>query len=422
MVFALQSCVQEEENLFGVSAAERMQQTVAEYKELLTGSQNGWITEYYPEKSHSIGGYTMFLKFLADGRVTASCETATNVPAHTTDTSQYDVFAEQGPILSFSTYNRVMHYFSEPLGSADVDGRSGDYEFIFMKVVSSDEIHLKGKKQGNKLVLRRNVNINPEVYYEAVEQIEQDVIKFGLFRLVVNNKTIDSLSVSDRTMSGDSIDVAYAYTPEGIRLYEPLVIDGVTMLNFKWNTETGRYECTDPGVTAYFEGYFSSDFQLQYEDCLGEWEMQYHGASTTEWSVATVTVSTKQKYRSFTLSCDDIFSFSGIELTYNLQKGTISLINQRVEFEYGVSNHIRVCAYDRSAGYLNTGIGSVGLNGEWNNDEDGSRQITFVDNKVWGTYKPNGVILRLYTNDTSNGNFTANIGGYRFNDITITKK
>jgi hypothetical protein len=315
-----------------------------------------------------------------------------------------------------------MHYFSEPLGSSDVDGRSGDYEFIFMEVVSPDEIHLKGKKQNNKLVFRRNTGIDVETYYAESKEIEDDAIKFGLFRLLVNNKVIDSLGVSNRTMSGDSIDIAYTYTSEGIRLYEPLTVDGVTMLNFKWNPENGKYECTDSGVNAYFEGYFSPDFQLQYEDFLGEWEMQYHGSSTSTWSVETVTISAKRKYYTFTLSCDKIFMFPGIELKYNLQKGTVSLINQNVEFKYGDNNYVRVCAYDREAGYLNTGIGSVGLDGKWNNDENENRQILFVDNKVWGTYKPNGIILRLYNNDTSNGNFVDNTGGYRFNDITLTKK
>jgi hypothetical protein len=425
-VFVVQSCVHEEENIFGISAAERMQKTIAEHKTLLASAENGWIADYYPEKNHSIGGYAMFMKFNADGTVAVSCEIETNAPAHTADTSQYEVLAEQGPILSFATYNRVMHYFSEPLGSSDVDGRSGDYEFVFMEVVSPNEIHLKGKKQNNKLVLRRNVNnIAPEDYYADVAKIEEDAIQFGLFRFLVEGKVIDSLGVSDRTMEGNVIDIAYTHTPEGIRLYEPLTVDGVTMQNFRWNTDAGRYECTDAGVNAYFEGFLPDDYQLQYEDFLGEWDMQFHGASTTTWTMATVTISTKKKYNTFLLSCDDIFSFAGIELAFNVQKGTVSLLNQNAAIHTDGINYIRVCAYDRGAGYLNTSsTGPIGLFGQWNNDEEGKREILFVDNKVWGTYKPNGILLRLMTisGNVSSGNFTANIGGYRFNDITLTKR
>jgi hypothetical protein len=399
-----------------------MQETLAEYKTLLTGAADGWIADYYPEKNHSIGGYLMFLKFNGDGTVTANCEIETNLPAQTSDTSQYELIAEQGPVLSFPTYNRVVHYFSEPLGSSDVDGRAGDYEFVIMKTVSPDEIHLKGKKQGNKLVLRRN-KFDPATYYAQADRIKEDVIRFGLFRLMVGDKVVDSLSVSERTMSGDSIDIAYTFTPEGIRLYEPLTIDGVTMLNFTWNTENGKYECSDPGVNARLEGYFSPDFQLQYEDFLGEWIMQYHGSSSLRWSTANVTFEAKKKYQTFTLHSDDIFSFpSGIELVYNLRKGTVALLNQNIDYNSGLATHIRVCAYDRNAGYLSVAVGSIGMDGVWNNDENEERQILFVDNKLWGTYKATGIYLRLYNNSTSLGSFGDNKGGYIFSDITLTKK
>jgi hypothetical protein len=416
------SCVHDEKDLFDDPAAIRMQKAITEYRELLVAPQNGWVADYYPEKNHSIGGYAMFMKFRTDGTVTVNCEIATHIPSNTADTSMFDVFAEQGPILAFSTYNRVMHYFSEPLGSSDVDGRSGDYEFVIMKVVSPDEIHLKGKKQGNKLVLRRNNSHNSDDYYAAVKAIENDVVKFGLFRLMLEDRVIDSLGVVQRTMVGDSIDVSFTYTPEGLRLYEPLDIDGRKMQNFKWNPEKGRYDCTDSGVNARFEGYFAPGFQLQYEDLLGEWEMKYHGRSTDKWSVETVTFEAKQKYRTFTLSCDKIFSFAGIELTYDLRRGTVSLISQNIPFTSGISNYIRVCAFDRNAGMLTSATGVIGLFGQWNNDEGGKRQIKFVDNKTWNAYIVNGILLRLYTDNTNNGNFSNNIGGTYFSDITLTKK
>jgi hypothetical protein len=415
--------VREEENLFGLPASERMQKTIDEYRVFLTAATNGWIADYYPEKNYSVGGYLMFMKFLSDGRVTVNCETATNLPAQVSDTSNFDIFAEQGPILSFSSYNRVMHYFSEPLGSSDVDGRSGDYEFVIMKIVLPDEIHLKGKKHGNKLVLRRNT-LDPETYYGEVDKIKEDIVRFGAFRLLVNDRVIDSLSISERTMTGDSISVAWTYTPEGMRLYEPLVINGVTMLNFKWDSEKGRYNCQDSGVNACFEGYFSPDFQLQYEDFLGEWTMQYHGGSRIVWSEATVTISTRTKYRSFTLHSDEIFSFPmGLELTYDLKKGTIALLNQNIEYNYFSATHLRVCSYDLNAGYISTAdFGVIGMDGKWNNDENGKRQIHFVDNKRWGTYKPNGIMFRLYNGSASLGSYADNKGGYVFSDITLTKK
>ena len=49
-------------------------------------------------------------------------------------TSQYDIISDMGPVLTFNTYNAILHYFTEPKGSSDVDGMAGDYEFVFMDV------------------------------------------------------------------------------------------------------------------------------------------------------------------------------------------------------------------------------------------------------------------------------------------------
>jgi hypothetical protein len=447
-LFILQSCVQDEENIFGISAAERMQQTIAEHEALFKSSENGWLAEYYPEENHSIGGYAMFLKFNANGTVIVSCETDTHVPAGVADTSQYEIFAEQGPILSFTTYNDVMHYFSEP-SSSDVNGRAGDYEFVIMKVVSPNEIHLKGKKRNNKLVLRRNVdNLNPKDYYDEILSFVDEASAYNSFYYIIDGDTVASIDRNSERMfsvkykaienNNDTIDatvaVTFAFTPDGIRLYEPFSLEDiipekyrdVIVSYFKWNKEQGRYESDSPGVNAYLKGYFPSDYQLTYEEFLGTWDMQYHGASTTTWSYATVTIGFKKNNTTLHLSSNEIFSFAGIELTFNAQKGTIAMLNQNAAVHTDGVNYIRVCAYDRAAGYLATAsTGPVGLDGIWNNEKGaGNARIHFVDNKRWGSYTANGILLRLMTiaDNVSSGNFTENIGGYRFNDITLTKK
>ncbi|MDR3245731.1 MAG: DUF4302 domain-containing protein [Prevotellaceae bacterium] len=452
LLIILQSCVQDEENIFGIPASERMQQTITEYTALLASSENGWFADYYPEKEHSIGGYAMFLKFNANGTVVVSCETETILPAGEADTSQFEVFAEQGPILSFATYNKVIHYFSEPYAS-DIDGRAGDYEFVIMKAVSDNEIHLKGKKQGNKLVLRRNVdNLVPKEHFDKITTFsDEEASTFASFYYMIGNDTLATVATAsgrtfslkykvkhitgkDITIVDTTVIIAYTFTPDGIRLYEPFSLDNIitekyrdVIVNyFKWNKEQEKYESADPGVNAYLKGYFPPDYQLTYQEFLGEWDMQYHGTSTTAWSYATVTIDMKKNNNTLTLSCDEIFSFAGIELVFDAQKGTIAMLNQNAAVHTDGVNYVRVCAYDREAGYLSTGsTGPIGLDGIWNNEKGaGNAQIHFVDNKRWGTYKPNGILLRLYTisNNTNTGNFTGNIGGYRFNDITLTKQ
>ena len=74
--------------------------------------------------------------------------------ADETVSSLYSVKSEQATMLSFDTYNYLVHYFGQPQGSMSDDrttGRSGgDYEFIISSA-SAERIELKGKKYGNGL-------------------------------------------------------------------------------------------------------------------------------------------------------------------------------------------------------------------------------------------------------------------------------
>jgi hypothetical protein len=428
--FFLNACLHDQKDIFDEPASIRIQNAVNEYKDLLASSPSGWLTDYFPESNHSIGGYAMCLKFSSNGTVDVSCEIATNVPAGEVKTSQWDIITDTGPVLSFSSYNPVMHYFSEPYAS-DADGRYGDYEFIFMKV-GQDSIEMKGKKHGNKLILRRNTaNIAPKEYFSQVSAFEDKLSEFGMFNFVLNGNRIGMTAVIDRTFTiayadGEeekTVKVAYTFTPAGIRLYEPFVFKDVTMQNFTWNTSEERYECADPGVNAFFDVFFPEDYQLRYAEFIGKWRMQFHGASTTAWETAIVDVSQKKKNATYTLSCPEIFSFKGVEVSFDATKGIISILNQNADVDADTGYDIRVCAYDRGAGYLNTSsAGPIGIVGVWNKDANGVRSVNFIDNGRWVTYKPNGFLLRLFNGSTSIGNYTTNInGGYRFNDITITK-
>jgi hypothetical protein len=422
---ATSSCVRDEENLFGSPAAERMRQTLEEYSAILTGAENGWFLDYYPEKNLSAGGYSMFLKFLPDGRVAVACETETNLPPAAADTSRYDLLAEQGPVLSFSTYNRVMHYFSEPY-SHDIDGRAGDYEFVIVGA-TRNEVTVTGKKRGTTMRLQRNAgNPNPAARFDSVARIVEDATKYGAFRLAVNNRTVDSMDVRARTLVGKTRTLSFAYTAAGIRFNLPFAEGDVTMWNFDWNAQTGRFVCTDPGVSAYLEGYYPAGHQLKYEDFLGEWEMSYVGLSSTATLSAKVNIAVDKRNASFLLSSAELFSFAGVKLSYDTRTGTVALLNHNAALHSNGLDYIRLCMVDMAAGYINYSLNEPvpGLAGVWNGDQGGQRRIIFIDNRVWGTYTANGILLRLFTvtNNASAGNYTGNKGGYIFTDIIITKK
>lgn len=62
-VMMASACTHEEEDLFDSSSADRADATIKAYTDILTGAENGWLMEYYPEMQQKYGGYNTLVKF-----------------------------------------------------------------------------------------------------------------------------------------------------------------------------------------------------------------------------------------------------------------------------------------------------------------------------------------------------------------------
>ena len=74
---SLQSCLHDDDEIFDKSAAERINEAVANAKEVLTSSQEGWVMHYYAGREYAYGGLNLAMKF-TDGKVQMYNETAKN--------------------------------------------------------------------------------------------------------------------------------------------------------------------------------------------------------------------------------------------------------------------------------------------------------------------------------------------------------
>ena len=238
-----------------------------EYQELLESSENGWIMEYYPDSYLSYGGYVYFLTF-NDGEVSVQFQLANDVSVPVN--SLYKMTPDDGPVLSFDTYNKYLHYFATPSGS-QYQGMRGDTEFKIMgKSDDESEIYLVGRKSGNRCTLTRNDDYDPTEYLQACNAIRSEL----------NYPTISSMSF----LVGDSVGEAeldgsmgvnncfyFAYpedgvidsedevmieggfpfctTPEGIKLYEPIEIDGAEYDFFYFDGDENRFVSDDDYVS-----------------------------------------------------------------------------------------------------------------------------------------------------------------------------
>jgi len=179
-------CAGEEDDLFEASAAERLNQASDKYSALLQSQEGGWVMQYYPtnDMAPTTGvGYLWCVKFNKDKSVKVGMNNLFSGNVYREETSGWDVITDNGPVLSFSTANRLVHAFSDPdvhslPGSSDDVwgvGVGGDYEFV---IVDAPEDHsyvmLKGKKRATyNLMTPLPAGTDFQQYLTDVDSVQQ---------------------------------------------------------------------------------------------------------------------------------------------------------------------------------------------------------------------------------------------------------
>lgn len=246
LLFCLQSCVKDEKDLFDQPAAERINAKLQEYNKILQDAPNGWKMEYYPETDQSQGGYTYFCTFkdgkaIMMGDLTLTIAGVDLYPAGTEIASDYKLISDQGPVLSFDSYNPIFHYFSEPKGMIDTDGYAGDYEFVFMKQ-EGNRLIMKGKKYGNTMTMTQ-MESSPKEELDGILETQKLMSGIPYDRVKIAGKEYPlELDINDRQFvikmsDAEKQKAAFIFTESGIKFYKPIVINGEELYEFKLNKE-----------------------------------------------------------------------------------------------------------------------------------------------------------------------------------------
>ena len=233
----LASCVYYTDPLFDKSASERVAESLQVYRELLTAQTNGWIVEYYPEKNQKYGGFNLYFRFEGeDVTVRSEIDPAASV------TSIWSTGTDMGPTINFDTYNKLLHFFSDPSirqGGGYGLNYEGDYEFV-VDSGSAEEFILRGKKTKNTIrmtplpadlsweeysLLLQNMkeNVNAPAYKMTVGSSEISIAKsvgYNVFFLNTNNARFSA---------------PFIVTPTGIKFYEPITILNETFQVFNYH-------------------------------------------------------------------------------------------------------------------------------------------------------------------------------------------
>ena len=175
----LGACSRDEESLFDKSAAERAQEALTNAEDVLVAPAYGWEMLYFANTGSR--GYNVLVKFDANGRVTATAKNSltTGNRIVTDSESTWEVKLDYGPILTFDTYNEVLHAWADP--RSDGDGYLGDYEFLILHA-DANYVKLKGKKHGGYMHLYPiKESVTPEDYFAEVEALQQKLFGMPMF-------------------------------------------------------------------------------------------------------------------------------------------------------------------------------------------------------------------------------------------------
>lgn len=393
-VFSLQSCLHDNEDVFDTPAAQRIEEIVAADKALLESATNGWKFEYYLGDEYTYGGHNYFVKF-EKGKAYVRGEVGG--PDYVSSSS-YDVITDMGPVLTFNTYNEVMHEYSQPYSSA-VDGYEGDFEFVIMKT-TNDSIYLQGKKWGNKMLMTRLADgFDAADYLTKVAELA-DAINFFDYTAEVNGKKVDiELDIDYNQIrytdaNGEAASTPFIYTPTGIKLHDPVTFNGVSMQYFDFAfTETEQW-FTEKASSVKFTGIPVEGWK-PYDSYVGTYDLKYARGTLR---VKLVPTGDKTTYTLEGLSD----KFSPV-VTWSKKTGQPTLYAQHVGDGDGFQAWMAV--WDTAQGYLSWGT-SYGMILRPNEEVS---ELTFRNNEQWPGYIISGFIMWRMNADgsASLGNMSA---------------
>ena len=254
------SCSYKEEDAFEQKPANRTNNTLETYKNTLEGDTY-WQLSYFPKVSrsflklprmdHSIGGYNIFLKF-KDGKVSASAEFMPNNDEYTTYFSYQNT---EAITLSFDTYSDVLHHFRRTSGQFP-NARGGDIELEILEPIN-DGYSILGRSSATKMTLTKFTG-NRQEYLNKVRANTETLKGKGLNTTQIGGKAVTMVlfpSYRQIAFSYDDQNVQQAFivTDKGLKFYEPVTVNGVTLDELYINEAKTALTTPDNSVTITFQ-------------------------------------------------------------------------------------------------------------------------------------------------------------------------
>ncbi len=318
----LQSCLKDQEDVFDTPSSIRMQEVLDNAKKVLTSSEEGWAFDYYPDRYLSYGGYAYTVKF-DNQRVTVGSE----LDPSTLEVSLYKLTNDNGPVLSFDSYNTLMHYFATP-SSTHYEGLDGDFEFIIMEV-TDDLITLRGKRTGNTMYMRR-LTKPATTYIDNVYAICDNIIFSSANGTLGTSEIscaidVDARQIDITYMNGGEALVGsgnFIPTETGIHFYTPVELNGATLTDLDYDIDTFTFSGKDSkGNAIAFVGVVGEDY-ARYNEFEGKYNLTYDRGT-----IEVTLVPDKENNRYLIQGLNENYN---VVANYVKSKGYLNITSQKV--------------------------------------------------------------------------------------------
>lgn len=252
------SCTFEQEDYFDESASLRITHMNEQLKDRLVAQSsdgnNGWVIQYFVAGTdeYDFEGFNVFGRFYKDNKVTLASNHRYlrngNANKYTEHTSNYEMLAEEGPVLSFNTWNDILTVFEDPVdpksapGSlvSNGEGMNGDHNLV-LRSYDDNSLTFRGERHG-ALVRFIPCDRPWEEYIAATTKTKNDIATSTITSYYVTNGT-DTMyfaglnkgyfSYCDRV--NDPLvksTLSCVFTPTGFRLHRENNLNGVNFQEF----------------------------------------------------------------------------------------------------------------------------------------------------------------------------------------------
>lgn len=385
----LPACQQLEPDVFDKPSSARLSEFLEDVRTALSSEQYGWTLDYFPGSAYA--GVTYALSF-TDQKVTACVETDPTA----TETSTFALKTDDGPVLSFDTYNTILHAYATP-DSRKYQAKGGDFEF---EIASFDkttkEIVMIGKRSRNTCTLRPLTKPAAE-YFAGVKAFEAS-LAMPAAAATIGGKEIElfidsgirSISIGEKGASSDSLQtVRYVLTESTLRFSKPFTVADVEFS--EWTYDAANEALNGSGVS--FIKFIPPGY-VMYDDYLGDYTFYYYNGSRN----FPVKLVADEAGRTFKM--EGFSTFFEPVLTYDGGRGRLNWVKQTI----GGSGSLEyiLAPWDSDAGYL-TWSDDVGMVGSVEDTSVPNFVITFADNGVWEDYHASGWLLWSLNGTSSAG-------------------